>query len=90
MQEPLPLQGSLKPIKMPSYGNQSAAFLQTIPVALGTPSIGIPANTRVTLLLGSVLIREGDLILLIGYFPSTSEFTVNQLEPFVNPALAKL
>jgi hypothetical protein len=38
----------------------------------------------------SDLIREGQLIVLVAYFPSTRTFQVSQLERFITPALAKM
>jgi hypothetical protein len=37
-----------------------------------------------------VLVRKGDYLILVAYFPGSSAFKPKQLVPFVGPALAKV
>jgi hypothetical protein len=82
--------GTLTPFSFPSYGDQSVARLQTLYVSgeVGVPEPSFPPPGD--LQTGAVLIRTGDYLLLLAYFPSSSAFTPNQLRPFVRSALAKL
>jgi hypothetical protein len=74
----------LKAIELPAYGNESAGHLQRIPLSAAMTG-GHPG----ALLTGSDLIRDGQLIILVAYFPSTQNFEASQLERFIGPALAK-
>lgn len=40
--------------------------------------------------LGFIIVRKGDYLVYLGYFPSTSTFNPHQLEPFIPVALAKI
>ena len=84
----LKMPGTLTPIRFPAYGDQSVAMVQTLvfPKALTAliPTSNIPFQT------GSVLIRDGDYLIVLAFFPSSSPFSPGQLVPFVKPALAKL
>jgi hypothetical protein len=84
-QETIPIHASLRPMKVAAYGNESAGFLQTTPLSAAMTG-GHPGN----LLIGSDLIREGQLIVLVAYFSSTKTFQAGQLERFIPPALAKI
>jgi len=84
-QESIPIQASLRPIKVAAYGNESAGFLQTTRL-----SAAMTGGHSGNLLIGSDLIREGQLIVLVAYFPSTKTFQASQLERFITPVLAKM
>jgi hypothetical protein len=105
VQQPTVFHGHLAPLALPTYGDQSAGYLQTIPVVLASPP-AIPKAQRkfirahhlhlpsipksIKLLTGSVLIRKGHYLMLVAFFPGTLSFKPGQLEPYVLPALAKL
>ncbi len=77
----LGLPGHLSPITFPHYADQSAAYLQTFKL---TPTL--PGS----LLTGSILVRKGNYLMLLVYFPSTYTFRASQLEQFVPAAVSKL
>jgi len=105
IQEPTVFHGHLTTLALPSYGDESAGFLQTIP--LGSPQpvvlpkaarafdrahhLHLPALPKtITLFIGSVLVRQGDYLAMIAYFPGTQTFRAVQLELYVLPALTNL
>ena len=68
-QQSIPIHASLRPIKVATHGSESAGFLQTTPLSAAMTG-GHPGN----LVIGSELIREGQLIVLVGYFPAPKHF----------------
>ena len=66
------------------------ARLQTLYLSgvLGQSEVPLPPPGD--LQTGSVLVRKGDYLILVAYFPGSSAFKPKQLVPFVGPALAKV
>jgi len=85
---PFTASATLTPLALPTYGDESVAQLQTIKTLIKNPLIcsGSTAN----LLIGSVLVRKGDYLILVALFPSACTFHVSQLSPYLRPALAKI
>jgi hypothetical protein len=71
--------GTLTPVSFPRYENQQAGFLMSVPFSASEDAQ-----------LGFIIVRKGDYLVYLGYFPSTRPFNTRQLEPFVPVALAKV
>ena len=76
------LAGTLTPVSFPRYASQEAGFLMSVP--LPDPPSSYPLQ------LGYIIIRKGNYLVYVGYFPSTSKFNPHQLQPFIPLALAKV
>ena len=83
------LSGTLTPLPFPTYGDLSIAMVQTLNLPK-VPAGEVPISVPDSLQTGSVLIREGDYLIALAYFPSSATFSASQLIPFVKPALSKL
>ena len=81
--------GTLTIIPFPAYGDQSIAMVQTLNLPK-VPAGEVPISVPDSLQTGSVLIREGDYLIALAYFPSSATISPSQLIPFVKPALSKL
>jgi hypothetical protein len=71
--------GTAKPIAIGHYGNQSLGFL-----------VKVPFSKHLTLSTGSILIRKGNYLLILGFTPYGHAFRTSQLTRYIPSALGNL
>jgi hypothetical protein len=71
--------GTAKPIAIGHYGNQSLGFL-----------VKVPVSKHLTYSTGSLLIRKGKYLVLLGFTPYGHPFRTSQLTRYIPSALGNL
>jgi hypothetical protein len=80
------LKGTYRRTALPRYGDESAAFIQTIDVAQA-----LKGRMRIpNILTCVVLIRQGQYVMLLAFDPGSSSFQAKEMKPYVASALASL